>query len=141
MQNQKTSPIISLAAMVLVLAFAYGLDQWSLFWRREIGRTAQYVHLSLWNISMGHLLMAILLLSFFYWMVLRVFQAKWIAWIFLLVGLFISFYPVLYWTQIGQFLSRLGLDWTYSRFLFSAAAFIAVTGAFSLFRNRQNSVE
>ena len=71
-------------------------------------RTARYGQLTLTSYTLAHLLLAVLLLALFAWMVLRADASSWAAWIFLLVGLFISLYPTIYFTPVGRLFSSAG---------------------------------
>ena len=71
-------------------------------------------------------------------MVLRAYASSWAAWIFLLVGLFISFYPTIYFTPVGRLFSEELANIIGARtFFLTAGSFIAVTGAAALLRNRR----
>ncbi|RPJ45345.1 MAG: hypothetical protein EHM21_09435, partial [Chloroflexi bacterium] len=96
MTRSTAHAFISVAAMLAILALSFGLDRWTTFLREEQARTAQYAQLTLTSYTLAHLLLAVLLLALFAWMVLGAYANSWAAWIFLLVGLFISLYPVIY---------------------------------------------
>ena len=127
--------LISIAAMVAILAIAYGLDRWVLFLREAISRGELFAQWVLLSYSLGHLLLAVLLLALFVWMVLRAQVGRWMAWAYLITGLAISLYPAVYFTPIGQLLRLDRIPIIDPRsFFITAGAFLAVTGAVHLWK-------
>lgn len=103
--------------MVAILAIAYGLDRWVLFLREAISRGELFAQWVLLSYSLGHLLLAVLLLALFVWMVLRAQVGRWIAWAYLITGLAISLYPAVYLRPSGSCCAWIGFrSSTHARF-------------------------
>ncbi len=128
MQNSFTKNILPLIIMLLDLAIAFILDRWGAVLRQQ-SMMAFSPFLVLWSYTISALLLAAVLLASFTWIVFRARPASWVTGIFIVIGLFFSAIPVLYYTWPVAFLvvpitALISLPQN----LLIAGAFVAMTG-------------
>ncbi len=115
--------------MLLDLAIGFVLDRWVVVLREQISRADFDPFLALWSYTICALLLAAVLLASFTWVVFRARPALWLALIFIVVGLFFSAIPVLYYTWPVNFVvAPLTALISLPQNLLIAGAFVAMTG-------------
>jgi hypothetical protein len=134
-------PLISITAMIFILALSAGMDRWILYLREQNARTAAYIELTLVSYSLAHLLLASLLLALFAWVVLRSNASRLAAWMYQVVGLGITLYPAVYFTPVAEWIRLPFVDVIGARsFFITAGSSIAVTGMAAILRNRRRGI-
>ncbi len=115
--------------MLLDLAIAFILDRWIAVLSEQHSATANFTFLLLWSYTISVLILAAVLLASFTWIVFRARPARWVAVIFIVIGLFFSAIPVLYFTWPVVFIiSPLTALISLPGNLLIAGAFVAMTG-------------
>jgi hypothetical protein len=120
--------ILPLIIMLANLAIAYDLDRWREVLRQQNALTANLSTLVLWSYTISGLLMAAALLAQFAWIIYRPQRSQWAAAIYILIGLFFSAYPVLYFSPVAWLVGPLVEITSFPAYLLTAGAFIAITG-------------
>ncbi len=110
------------------LFIAYDLDTWREVLRQQNALTANLTTIVLWSYSISYLLMAAALLSLFAWMMYRQQRSKWVAWIYIVVGLFFCAFPVIYFSPAAWLVTPFIAASSFPTYLPTAGAFIAITG-------------
>jgi hypothetical protein len=125
MNRSRSASILSVIAMLLIIAVAAGLDQLLYTLRLEASRLAQPVPV-LWCYTLSNLLLGGLLLALIILVLIRLPRNPWVAVVYLLVGVYISAYPVLYFSPVGPYL----VNWFISprSFVYSSGGIIAFLG-------------
>jgi len=126
-----STKVIPLMGMAVTLAIAYGLDRWIEALERMVRRTFHAWPLE-WVLSASNLLLAGSLLTLWWLVNLRSERGKFVSWVFLIVGLFLTFGRYMVW-GLGLPLLRFLTLHRDSRLAY-AGAFIAVIGMFSLIK-------
>ncbi len=122
--------ILPLVVMLADLAVAYDLDRWREVLRQENALTPNLTEMVLWSYTLSNLLLAAVLLATFAWVVFRPQRSPWVARIYILVGLLFSSFPILYFSPAAWLIAPLALGsiLSFSSYLITAGAFIAITG-------------
>lgn len=126
MNRTRSAPIFAIIALIFVVALADGLDQWINFLRLENSSRAANPFLTLWVYTTGNLLLAALLLALFTWLIRRLPRHRWVAAAYLLVGLAISVFPLLYFSPLAFFMMY--ANFSPRSFLFTTGGILACTG-------------
>ncbi len=138
-RNRKYIGLFSVVGLIVVLAIAWGLDA-LLTYLRHLGPTLALFTVVLWAQPLGSLLLAALLLLLFWFMLTRAPRNVWIAALYLLVGLYLTFFLLLYYVPaIGSWLPPVfyGMLLSVNSYTSLAGSFIAVIGLFMLILPRQ----
>ncbi len=125
---------LSVIGLIVVLAIAGGLDA-LLTYLRHLGPTLALFSVVLWAQPLGSLLLAALLLLLFWFALTRAPRSLWIAALYLLVGLYLAFFLLLYQIPaIGSWLppAFYGVLLSVNSYTSLAGSFIAVIGLFML---------
>ncbi len=125
---------LSVIGLIVVLAIAGGLDA-LLTYLRHLGPTLALFSVVLWAQPLGSLLLAALLLLLFWFALTRAPRNVWIAALYLLVGLYLAFFLLLYQIPaIGSWLppAFYGVLLSVNSYTSLAGSFIAVIGLFML---------
>ncbi len=138
-QRHRSTQIIPLAGMIIVLLLAFGLDQVILFLREENARTFTLAYALLWVYVLANLVLAVCVLVLFWLAAVRGERSKPVAVIFLIIGLLMLLAPVLYFTPA---FASLNLTYYLSpdKLLYQAGGFVAVIGLLSLILPRYKAV-
>ncbi len=142
--NQKYNyyGIYSIVGLFVVLGVALGFDFLMDFLRRRNGQTFSLTFVVLGAYPLTALFLAAISLLLFWFVLNRAPRNVWIALLYLIIGLFISLYPILYFTPafgglFYQFPRLNNILLTPLSYIFSAASFIAITGLFALILPRK----
>ncbi len=125
---------LSVIGLIVLLMITWGLDALMIYLRR-IGPTLVLPTGILWARAMSSLLLAALLSLLFWFVLTRAPRSVWVAALYLLVGLFLGFFQVLYFVPaIGGWmpLSFYGPLLSAPSYTVLAGSFIAITGLFML---------
>lgn len=123
MKRPYFAPTLSVIAMILIIALAAGLDQLVNILREQASRTA-YPYPVLWCYTLGNLLLAGLLVALSIWVLFQSPRNLWVAVVYLIVGLYISAFPLLYFSPVGPFILNFGVG---------ARSFLAMAGGIIAF--------
>lgn len=126
---------LSIIGMMVVLGIAYGLDALMVSLARRNSQTFTLSYVILWSHVFGSLVLAATLLFLFWFAFSRVPRSAWIAALYLVVGLFFGFFPVMYYLPaIGSWMPHFFVMVLYSSSSYTplAGSFIAITGLFML---------
>jgi hypothetical protein len=128
------STIIPVLGLVVVLGAAWGFDALTDFVRYRNAQTFSLTTLIMWLYSLIALCLAALLILLFWFTIIKAPRRVWVSLLYLLVGAFITVYPALYMTPaVAGWLPPLApFQFSITMYLFSAGAFVAIMGAFSL---------
>ncbi len=137
MMNRKYSHygVLSIVGLIVVLGIALGFDALVTFLRRNISTFPLGGEMWLLSSTLTNLFLGAFLLLLFWFVINRAPRNVWVALIFLLTGLYIAAYPVLYFKfhyldflppQLGDLLA------TARSYIFYLGGCIAMTGLFAL---------
>lgn len=132
MKWSRFAPFLSILILFLAVAFATSLDQSINYLREANARTGDPIPI-LWTYTLGNLLLAALLLVLFIWTFIRLPRNPWVGVVYLIVGLYISAYPIFYFSPFGRWLLNPNLVISPRSFLFMAGGIIAIIGLAVLF--------
>jgi hypothetical protein len=128
--------LLSVVGLVVLLVIARGLDAFMLYVRQHMAliRNPPYDFV-LWTPALSSLLLASLLLLLFWFVLTRAPRNVWIAALYLLVGVYLAFFRVLYFVPaISGWLPPVlyGLLPSATSYTMLAGSFIAIIGLFTL---------
>ena len=135
--------VISVVGLIAVLGITGGLDAFMAYLGRPNAQTFTLPYVILWTQALSSLLLAALLLLLFWFVLTRAPRNVWIAALYLLVGLFLGFFQVLYFIPaIGGWMPYLfyGLLLSATSHTILAGSFIAIIGLFMLILSRRKQV-
>ncbi len=139
-RNRKYIGLFSIVGLIVVLAIAWGLDSFIAYLAPRLPRLAPRSCAGPCTLALISLLLAALLLLLFWFVLISAPRNVWIAALYLLVGLFLAFFRVLYFVPaIGSWMPPSLyyplLSATSSTVL--AGSFIAIIGLFMLILPRR----
>ncbi len=120
--------ILPLVVMLAELFIAYDLDTWREVLRQQSALTPSLTTIVLWSYSISYLLLAAALLAMFVWLMYRPQRSKWVAWIYIVVGLFFSAFPIIYFSPASWLVIPFVSASSFPTYLPTAGAFVAITG-------------
>ncbi len=120
--------ILPLLVMLAELFIAYDLDTWREVLRQQSALTPNLTTVVLWSYTISYLLIAAALLALFAWLIYRRQRSRWVAWIYIFVGLFFSAFPILYFSPVSWLVIPFVSVSSFPTYLPTAGAFIAMTG-------------
>ena len=145
MMNRKRNLywVYSLIGLIIVLGIALGSDFLMTLLTHRNAETFSLTYILFWSYGLIALLVAAASLLLFWFVLNRAPRNIWVALIFLLTGLFIVAFPILYFTPpFGTLFFRLPqlseILTSPRSFTFFAGGLIAVTGLFALILPRGN---
>jgi uncharacterized membrane protein len=145
MMNPKNNlyGVYSVIGLIVVLGIAFGSDFLMTSLTHRNAETFSLTYIIFWSYSLLAVLVAAASLSLFWFVLNRAPRNIWVAMIFLLTGLFIATYPILYFIPAlgGSFSPPPQLNnilLSPHSYTFSAGSLIAVTGLFALILPRGN---
>ncbi len=135
--------VYSIVGLIVVLGMALGFDFLMDFLRRRNAVTFSLTLVILWAYPLIALFLAAVSLLLFRFLLNRAPRNVWVALIFLIIGLFITMYPILYFTPVfgGLFnpVPWLNNSLLPNSYIFSSGSFIAIMGLFALIFQRKMS--
>lgn len=120
--------ILPLVVMLAEVFISYDLDAWREVLRQQNALTANLTTMVLWSYSISYLLLAAALLAQFAWVMSRPQRSRWVAGIYLVVGLFFCAFPILYFSPAIWLIIPFVAVSSFPTYLPTAGAFIAITG-------------
>ena len=136
-QKRNYYGVYSIFGLIVVLGMALGFDFLMDFLAHRNAVTFSLPFVIMWSYTFPALFLAAVLLLLFWFVLNRAPRNVWVALIYLIIGLFIVVYPILYFTPAFA-----GLFYHFSRlnnillsphsYIFLSGCFIAITGLFAL---------
>ncbi|CAG0926879.1 hypothetical protein TFLX_00244 [Thermoflexales bacterium] len=134
----RSTQLISLIGLISVLLLAFGLDRAILFLREENSRTFTLGDILLWAYPLANWVLAICVLMLFWIVVVSGERSKFVAMVFLVVGLPMLFVPLIYFTPAFAGLNL--IDYLLpDKLLYHAGGFIAAIGLLRLILGRDKA--
>ncbi len=140
--KHNSSGFYSIVGLIIVLGLSLGFDFLLDFLVRRNSVTFTLSYVILWAYPLTALIFTAVSLFVFWFVLNRAHRNVWVGLIFLILGLFIVLYPILYFTPafgglFSPFPRLNNILATPRSYIFSAGAFFAITGLFVLFFPRK----
>ena len=135
--------VFSIVGLIAVLGITFGLDAFMAYLGQRSAQTFSLTYVILWTRALSSFLLAALLLLLFWFVLTRAPRSVWIATLYLLVGLFLGFFQMLYFVPaIGGWMPRFfyGLLISATSYTILAGSFIAIIGLFMLVLPRRDKL-
>jgi hypothetical protein len=131
--------VLSVVGLAAVLGVARGLDTWIAFLQLRNAQTFSLPGVLLASYALAALSLAAVLLLLFWFVLMRTPRTVWVGLIYLVSGLLIAFYSLLYFSPLIGGLGPVSYWFMPSpaSYLSSAGAFAAMIGLFSLVLPRE----
>lgn len=135
--KQKSSVVLSLIGLVLVLGIARGFDALIAYLAKENALTFSLTYVMMWSYIFFDLCLAAILLLLFWFVLNQTPRLAWVSMLFLLIGSFIVASPILYFTPPFCCLpplleSLLFPPSSFASYTFSSGGIVTIIGLFAL---------
>ena len=127
--------IVSIIGLIVVLGIAWGFDALMRFLSYQRMEMFFLNFVIFWCYALIALLLAAILLLLAWLVLINAPRNVWISLVFLVIGLFIVFYPALYYNPtlaLGRWLPGFDSLLSYTSYLSFSGGFIAIIGLFAL---------
>ena len=122
--------VISIGGMLLLLVLAYGADSLREYTDRYYAETFSHGYEIHWSYVIANLLLSGVIVFWMWFVFVKAEVGKWVYAVFVCIGLLITIYPVLYFTDFGVLYIAYRLSPVFQIYLIGGI--IAMTGILKL---------